>query len=323
MIALLLPRLGVDLLAPPAGVPVPTAAWRQARALAFTLIELLACQAGAPPEDGGRRQAKMSFTLIELLVVIAIIAILAALLMPGLEGARHAARDAACISQLRQLGLAATSYAGDYDEFFPQQYSNGTLFDGTHAFWGWNHNVPSPNWVWYTWGLLVAQLNYLDSRQVLVCPTVEMTAASGYPQGAAAMVAKLNQPAQRTYTTYSLWGSSIYPNNVRRLCRLAELPERQPAPIADITMWGGYWLNGVTAPAVWTHRLLKVNVWFCDASVAGVPLRTLRANAPFGGMNTLNNTYAWPDGWDCGLGYNGGPSIAFWERLRVFYRTGQ
>jgi prepilin-type N-terminal cleavage/methylation domain-containing protein/prepilin-type processing-associated H-X9-DG protein len=63
----------------------------------------------------GRRGAP-GFTLIELLVVIAIIAILAAMLFPVFSRARAKARQASCLSQMRQLGVAALMYAQDYDE---------------------------------------------------------------------------------------------------------------------------------------------------------------------------------------------------------------
>jgi prepilin-type N-terminal cleavage/methylation domain-containing protein len=64
-------------------------------------------------------QRKAAFTLIELLVVIAIIAIIAAILFPVFAAARDKARQAACFSNLKQIGYALHMYLEDYDDRLP------------------------------------------------------------------------------------------------------------------------------------------------------------------------------------------------------------
>jgi prepilin-type N-terminal cleavage/methylation domain-containing protein/prepilin-type processing-associated H-X9-DG protein len=75
------------------------------------------------------------FTLIELLVVIAIIAILASILFPVFARAREQARKANCASNMRQIALAALSYAQDYDEILPL-YSHGLGYAGSLGYAG-------------------------------------------------------------------------------------------------------------------------------------------------------------------------------------------
>jgi len=116
------------------------------------------------------------FTLIELLVVIAIIAILAAILFPVFARAREAARKATCISNLKQIALAAIMYAQDYDECLPTATSTG--WATSHAIVAANSGITitaaegaglgSKNY----WALADLLRPYVKSIDIFVCPTL-------------------------------------------------------------------------------------------------------------------------------------------------------
>jgi prepilin-type N-terminal cleavage/methylation domain-containing protein/prepilin-type processing-associated H-X9-DG protein len=86
-----------------------------------------------PVGDDPLIKMKKGFTLIELLMVVGIVALMAAIIIPAFLAAREKARQNSCLSNLRQLGMAISSYCSDNDGSYPPYHSGEFRRDGNQT----------------------------------------------------------------------------------------------------------------------------------------------------------------------------------------------
>ncbi len=118
------------------------------------------------------RNRLSAFTLVELLVVIGIIALLISVLLPALNKARIASNRTACLSNLRQIGIAIHSYANANQGWLvPRTYRNDDPAFGL---------VFSTNWN----GLLSTHLGLSTLSRIFTgCPSFESTTSNKLSYG--------------------------------------------------------------------------------------------------------------------------------------------
>lgn len=163
------------------------------------------------------RRTERGFTLVELLVVIGIIAVLIAILLPALNKARKAGQGVKCLSNLKQLGTAASMYQNDNKGVFP-----------VHIDW-----TGGTNGQFLYWDRLLAP--YIGIR------TIDMSVSSATPQPHQSNL--LICPSDRTIDPPPGFFKRSYTAN-----GLRNVPNTRPED--GVVLGRQAWLNGVKAPRV-------------------------------------------------------------------------
>lgn len=190
------------------------------------------------------RRSRSGFTLIELLVVISIIAVLASLLFPAVSTVKSAARAMQCMSNMRQVGMAFDSYAGDWDGILCRFAF--TLSTGSER----------------TWPRIMYGEGYLDQISVASCPALRpLVGNSGIQQYNSYGTRVTNTPAVPN-TFYSFPSTPAYTADFQYYIRLGSVPNAADLHLLVDTCG--------TNPAQGLTFGRQFNSWYWGAGTGGV-----------------------------------------------------
>jgi prepilin-type N-terminal cleavage/methylation domain-containing protein/prepilin-type processing-associated H-X9-DG protein len=218
-----------------------------------------------------RARTGIAFTLIELLVVIAIIAVLAAILFPVFAQAREKARQAACMSNLRQIGTAFAMYTQDYDDLLPDRRDLKITLPGGWKPWNtWPTSDPRAGWA------ALALDPYLRNNGIWSCPSV-----AGSPLDEAVQVVQRSSgAADAPATRYWLWRFDQFKDPIP----LDNFwGKTEPQAVDDFRNSGNQLAADVEGPA---DAELAVDPYF-PRSIASVDAPLKGKAVHFGGRNRL------------------------------------
>jgi prepilin-type N-terminal cleavage/methylation domain-containing protein/prepilin-type processing-associated H-X9-DG protein len=213
-----------------------------------------------------RRRA--GFTLIELLVVLAILALLAGLLLPALTRSKQAARQAACMNHLRQLGLAGQMYWNDFHgRAFPFKW-NGPLDQGGQRYWfGWlGPGSEGERAFDRRQGALDP---YLDSGRISVCPAFQYTdrsvklKATGASYGYGYNLELSSPPRKQPVIVHQL----KHPVGIVFLADAAQVNTFQPPASPDRPMIEEFYYVSPGEPTAHFRHEGRAAAAFCDGHV--------------------------------------------------------
>lgn len=216
----------------------------------------------------GRNRA--GFTLVELLVVIGIIALLIAILLPALLKARRSAQTVGCLSNLRQVGLAFMTYAGD-----------------NHGMW--------PAWYSISGGVNTRQGTYENATlEMMLAPYTGVKAvgigSGGFEAGGRIWIC----PASSIFTY-----TSTIDSKPKYAC--ADYPDWTEAQMGSINSYTGLGYHYGGTPSDWRPAFFTASPQPCP--LAAVPVQWCSMRMPWGTLatNPVYNNYAirswhYPDG---------------------------